>query len=54
MKGSIRLIVGLLVAFGAVGEIDYNPQADLLLQTAIAAVGLLIMASGARAMKGNF
>jgi len=50
MKGSIRLIVGLLIAYGAVGTMDYDPSASVLVQSALAAVGLLIMYSGVRAM----
>jgi hypothetical protein len=50
MNGSIRLIVGLLITYGAVGTVDYDPSASVLLQTAIAAFGLLIMYSGVRAM----
>jgi hypothetical protein len=50
MRGSIRFVVGLLVTFGAVGGME-SPEASLLLGTAIAAIGLGIMYSGARAMK---
>jgi hypothetical protein len=42
----IRVILGLLIAFGAVGTIDADPQADLLVQTLIALVGVVIMAFG--------
>jgi hypothetical protein len=52
MAGSIRFFVGLLVTFGAVGGME-SPEASLLIGTAIAAVGLLIMYSGVRAMKRN-
>lgn len=52
MKGSIRMLVGFLVAFGAMGTLEVNPEASVLAQTAIAAVGLLVMYSGVRAMKG--
>jgi hypothetical protein len=51
MKGSIRLAVGFLIAFGAVGTLDFDPNADLLVQAALASVGLLIMFSGVRAME---
>jgi hypothetical protein len=51
MKGSIRLFVGFLIAFGAVGTLDYDPSANLAVQTALAAVGLLFMFSGVRAME---
>lgn len=49
MKGSIRVIVGLLLAFGAVGGIDAGN--DLLPCIAIACVGLALMYNGTNAMK---
>lgn len=49
MRGSIRIFVGLLMAFGAVGGLDTGN--DLLACTAIAAIGLAIMYSGVRALK---
>lgn len=51
MKGSIRFMIGLLVAFGAVGTLEVNPDANLLLQVGIALVGCGIMYSGVRAIK---
>ena len=51
MKGSIRMLVGFLVAFGAVGTLDVNPDANLAVQTLIALAGLAVMYSGVRAMK---
>ena len=53
MKGSIRVIAGLLVAFGAAGAIDTATNAQLLPIIAVAALGLATMASGVSAMKGN-
>ena len=50
MKGSIRAFVGFMLAFGAVGTLDYDPSASLLLQSSIAALGCLVMLSGVRAM----
>ena len=50
MRGSIRAILGLIITMGAVGGLD-NPETPLLAGVAIAAVGLLIMASGVSAMK---
>lgn len=44
----IRFILGLLIAFGAVGTLDYNPDADLFTQTILALFGLTIMYFGAR------
>jgi hypothetical protein len=51
MKGSIRVIVGLLIAFGAVGTLDFDPNASVLVQGGIALLGCLVMLSGVRAMK---
>ena len=48
MKGSIRLIIGLLITFGAVGGID-NDQ-NLVACVLLAAAGLACMYSGVRAM----
>lgn len=53
MKGSIRIIAGLLVVFGAVGTLDYDPSASVLMQTLIAIVGLVILASGAAAANNH-
>ena len=50
MTGSIRALVGFFIVFGAVGTMDYNPEASVLLQSALAVVGLVIMASGVKAM----
>lgn len=51
MNGSIRMIIGFLVAFGAVGTMEVNPEASVLIQTALALVGCLIMGSGILAMQ---
>ena len=51
MRGSIRVVVGLLVVFGAVGGIDNATNGQLLTLIMIAAAGLGIMASGTAAMK---
>jgi hypothetical protein len=50
MKGSIRIVVGLLIAFGAVGTMDYDPEANALVQFLIALGGCAIALSGVRAM----
>jgi hypothetical protein len=50
MKGSIRVFIGFIVTFGAVGTLDYDPSASLLVQGSIAIVGCLVMLSGVRAM----
>lgn len=50
MKGSIRALVGFLIAYGAVGSLDADPQASILAMSALAAAGLALMASGVNAM----
>ena len=49
MRGSIRMVVGLLIVFGAVGGLDAG--SDVLTCTALAVVGLLSMYSGVKAME---
>lgn len=51
MKGSIRLLVGFLITFGAVGTLEVNPDASLLAQSALAVIGLLIAFDGTCAIK---
>lgn len=51
MRGSIRVIVGLLLAMGAVGGMDHATDAQLLPLLAIAALGLFSMYSGTKAMQ---
>lgn len=53
MRGSIRIFIGFLIVFGAVGGIEVNPNADLLVQTVIAICGLAVMFTGVNAMKEN-
>lgn len=50
MKGSIRFMLGVLLVFGSVGGMDTVPGV-LLFQIATAAVGLVIMWSGVKAME---
>ena len=50
MKGSIRIIIGFFLVFGAVGGMDNVPDA-LMTQIAIAIVGLGFMYSGTKAME---
>lgn len=52
MKGSIRVIVGLLVAMGAVGGLDTG-SATLTEGIIAAVIGLGIMASGVKAMNNG-
>jgi hypothetical protein len=49
MKGSIRLVVGFLVVFGAVGGMDTATDMQLIPLVAVAAVGLFSMFSGVKA-----
>ena len=51
MKGSIRAIVGLIVAMGAAGGLDTATDSQLVGCLAVAAVGLAVMYSGVMAMK---
>lgn len=46
IKGSIRMLVGFLITFGAVGTLDVDPDASLLAQFTIAMIGLSIAYSG--------
>jgi len=50
MRGSIRAIVGFFIMYGAVGSMDYDPSASVLLATLLALCGAGIMYSGVRAM----
>ena len=50
MKGSIRLVVGFLLVFGAVGGLD-NPENPVMAGIALAVVGLGLMYSGSKAME---
>ena len=51
MQGSIRTGLGFLITFGAVGGIENaGPEVSLVPLLLIAAVGLVLMYSGVRAM----
>ena len=50
MRGSIRAILGLLIALAAAGGMDNATDSQLFLNVVVAAIGLVIMASGVRAM----
>ncbi len=50
MKGSIRLVIGFLLVFGAVGGLD-NPENPVSAGLALAVVGLGLMYSGTKAME---
>lgn len=51
MKGSLRVLIGFMVTYGAVGTLDMDPTADELLALFLAFVGLAIMLSGVMALK---
>lgn len=51
MRGSIRIIAGLVVTMAAVGGIDNATDGNLLACVAIAALGLITMAFGVSASK---
>ena len=46
----IRTAIGFLLVFGAVGGLDNDPDAPLLILTFIAVIGLLLMHSGVHAL----
>lgn len=50
----IRLGIGFLLVFGAVGGIENDPSASLLVLSAIAIIGLGLMHSGVHALKGKY
>jgi hypothetical protein len=47
----IRFVLGLVIVMGAVGTLDIDPEANVLLQTALAGVGLALMYFGTQKMK---
>ena len=53
MQGSIRVAVGFLIVFGAVGGMENNPEASLPALISLAVVGLLLMFSGTKAMNNE-
>jgi hypothetical protein len=50
MKGSIRILVGFCVAYGAIGTLDMDPTASILIQGLLCVAGLATLYSGIRAM----
>jgi hypothetical protein len=52
MKGSLRVLIGFLMTYGAVGSLDFDPTADVVVALLLASVGLIIMYSGVLALKG--
>jgi hypothetical protein len=53
MKGSIRIAVGFLVTFGAVGGLDNATDSQLLGLLLLAVGGLIILTSGVLAVKSQ-
>ena len=51
MRGSIRMLVGFLIVFGAVGSIEVDPNANLMLEMIVAGAGLALLLSGVSAMR---
>ena len=46
--GMIRIVLGLLMALGAVGGMEQQPDADLLVQSLVALAGIALMLWAAR------
>lgn len=53
MQGTLRTLIGFLIAFGAVGTLDFDPTASVLVQGALALAGLALMASGVSAINAR-
>lgn len=51
MRGTIRTFIGFMITLGAVGTIEINPDANLILQTGLAILGLAIMSNGVAAFQ---
>lgn len=51
MKGSIRVVLGLILVMASAGGIDNASDAQLIPLMIVAALGLASMASGARVMR---
>jgi hypothetical protein len=43
--------VGFLIVYGSVGAIDYDPNADVVLQSILACLGLLMMYVSIKGLK---
>ena len=52
MRGTIRVVLGLLIVFGCAGGFDNATDSQLLPLILITGLGLALMASGTAAMKG--
>lgn len=51
MKGSIRIFVGFMVIYGAVGTLDFDPDASVVTALILSIIGAIIMASGVNAQR---
>jgi len=51
MQGSIRMFIGFMLVFGAVGTIEIDPNCNLMAQFGLAMLGLVILFSGVVANK---
>jgi hypothetical protein len=53
MKGTIRVILGMILVFGVAGGIDTATDGELLALIPFALAGFALMISGSNAMKDN-
>jgi hypothetical protein len=53
MKGSIRVITGLVVSLAAAGGLDNAADSELYVVILVAVAGIAIMYSGVSAMNGG-
>lgn len=49
----IRFIAGFLIVMGAVGTLDIDPTASVLVQSGIGTIGLALMYLGAKKIARN-
>lgn len=54
MKGTLRFFIGLLITLGAAGGMETNPDVNVMIYVLISALGLVIMYSGAKALKTHY
>jgi energy-converting hydrogenase Eha subunit E len=50
----IRFAIGFVIAYAAVGTLEADPHASLITQSAIAAVGVILMFLGVNKLTKNF
>ena len=51
MRGTLRTLVGFFIVFGSVGGLDNATDSELFLIAGFAAIGMMLMLSGVKAMK---